>query len=479
MKISFNQNNYKKENVSNANNNRLVIPLISYNASLIHSKSINKDFLTQLVSFKGHKTTPEMQTEQYKNKGFIGYNDKLLDGTQIWEFKINSQHPKIKEIITELKEQTSLVNSNEKKIRIIQNYISKVFSKFKDKESLAITNQYYYHSMLVKQKFDLGDIVENGAGVCRHRSALFKLICDNVFDNDDRHRPRASITGGFKGEAHSWNVVKYIDDNGVPKSEIIDYDLSTPIDAYEDYEKQKEASKYKRQHKENQSFEKMYYTREKNFKNNKIEGKSFINESFNNQNFTNEKLNKTSFNKCTINDCDFSKISSFAANFDDSMLNNCSIKEASLINSSFLNTKMENIDFSNTSLWKNDFSTSSLKTCCFNGTNNQYVNFEHSTITDSSFINAKLGCNFSSARITNCDFAYSDLLDAHFKDTDISSSAFDYCKISKNIFESNQYFRGNYKYIDSKELSDAERNKYEIPNVSGIGMLEPINCKDC
>jgi hypothetical protein len=218
----------KKETSSNPKHSSTIQPL--------NQISINKTVLSQLVPFVGQKqiiNQPEKLSESYIKNKFIGFNQKILDKTKLYEFQINLKHPKIRSIFSDIKNQIKRIDSNEEKIELIKTYVDNLFSKESNEERLAKTRHYIELFKKTGISKDFGSLVERGAGVCRHRSVLFKLICDNVFDSDDVHRPKASLVAGKHGGPHAWNVVKYLDNDNTPRSKIIDYSYSFFIDDYE------------------------------------------------------------------------------------------------------------------------------------------------------------------------------------------------------------------------------------------------------
>lgn len=489
MKINNQYNNLKLEKKAEVSSKPITSQINqSHENNQTAPISINKNVLSQLVSFKSSKfdkSTPEGLSSYFAQSKFFGYNDKILAKTKLYEFEINLNHPKIKEIFKELKPKLDSIKSNEAKINLIQKYVDTVFSKFNDKDSLRICHKEHEDFYATGRKsLDFGDVVEKGAGVCRHRAILFKLICDYLLDSNDKHRPRATLTEGYKKGYHAWNTVKFFDNNGKATSNIVDYTNTIPIDNYTcDNSNYDKAISYTTIRSKEREVLQPYYNGKKDFSNKTLveedfscktlNRKMFMESAIDNTNFKKTTLEHCKFHNATINNCNFDKATFYLTTLKFASLKNCTMKKAILNNSYFKDLNAKNVDFSNSTFNQNDFSNSSLKNCQLNSTQINTTNFKDSLIENSSFFSASLAGDFTSARIKDCDFKNSYLLSSTFKDTVISSSNFDNCIISKNAYTSNSYFTNNYSYLEAKDLSAEERKKDIVPEYIGIGILKP------
>ncbi|MCI1274227.1 MAG: hypothetical protein LKG27_07330, partial [Clostridiaceae bacterium] len=92
--------------------------------------------------------------------------------------------------------------SDEEKISMLMTYVDDIFSVNKDDEALlALTKKFP-----IGKNVRLGEIIDSGAGVCRHRSLLTKILGDHTGLNV------SLVKGSYDDGAHAWN--KFIASDG-------------------------------------------------------------------------------------------------------------------------------------------------------------------------------------------------------------------------------------------------------------------------
>lgn len=171
-----------------------------------------------------HKISKEALEQSNKlAKDVIPSNERLVDGFRyhgpqskfdefgkdVSKFRNGNQEitiidrqadPKLVETIEAFKTRLSNKNlSEQEKAQELLKYVDEVFSvKSTGSETDALVHN--MHSAVTKEVF-LGDIINSGAGVCRHRSLLTKVIGDEIGLNT------SIIQGYYGGGGHAWNEI--------------------------------------------------------------------------------------------------------------------------------------------------------------------------------------------------------------------------------------------------------------------------------
>jgi len=81
--------------------------------------------------------------------------------------------------------------NEEQKLELIMQYVDDIFSKAGEPEKMV-------QNFNSKKIYNLGDIIDSGAGVCRHRALLTKLLADKVGVKV------SCVEGCYKGGGHMW-----------------------------------------------------------------------------------------------------------------------------------------------------------------------------------------------------------------------------------------------------------------------------------
>jgi|GEM_PF-2825683 len=114
--------------------------------------------------------------------------------------------PVLKKAIEEAKTSLSQIPSHEEKVKYIADYVDSLM-----KEKNAAKNEQILERIVggptEGKKVSLGQLIENGTGVCRHRSLLFKAIADEIGMPSSVTKGSYIHNDGTK-ENHQWNKVE-------------------------------------------------------------------------------------------------------------------------------------------------------------------------------------------------------------------------------------------------------------------------------
>lgn len=143
------------------------------------------------------------------------HEDGRLTGNpnrEILVFKSPEEDPVLANAIAEIKAQTAHLSGHEAKARRLSQYVATILGAGDADNPEEVTNQTLDHMAggdCRGHELSLGQIIEGGAGVCRHRSLLFKVMADAL------NIPATLVRGNFleRGNAHkhAWNEVQLED----------------------------------------------------------------------------------------------------------------------------------------------------------------------------------------------------------------------------------------------------------------------------
>lgn len=356
--------------------------------------------------------------------------------------------------------------SKSDKIAFAAIYTSDVFSVYDNGnlDSIVKKTREYNGTMT------LDEIIKIGAGVCRHRSLFFKLICDKILSKDGIS---AAVDAGFSqaghgslsGHGHMWNYVQY---DG--KTEIVDVmhmqrwnmkNFSNPeFENYEYINSKYRVPDFKENY--NHAFQQNKsiplgltpLTQFERKDDNKYYEANLRSKYLRGENFANAVLDKA--------DLSCSDLSS--TNLIKASLVNVKIQGADL----FL-TKISGANFTSA-----DVSSSTLKHINASNTIFSNANLSKSKITESFFINADLTrANFSKASIGHVTFLNSNLTEINLDDSTLTETFFD-----NSIMDEQTYLKyidkfKNYDFVPAKDFSETlpEYDKTRF-NINQMGVLK-------
>ncbi len=82
------------------------------------------------------------------------------------------------------------------KIQILSAMVNQLMSKTDDSDNIFPCGK----------EMSLGDVISTGSGVCRHRSLLFKVLCDRL--GIEASLVRGNFRSAYMHEGHAWNEVR-------------------------------------------------------------------------------------------------------------------------------------------------------------------------------------------------------------------------------------------------------------------------------
>ena len=147
---------------------------------------------------------PEVKVPQSFIDGDLGV--KILDNGNLWGnarceiMQIDFLHDKTLMNIIEKFKSKLAQNKNateEEKINLLMNYVDDLFSVSKnDGEILKLTEKFPANKVV-----NLGEIIDSGAGVCRHRALLLKIL------GDKSNMSVSLVKGCYDDGHHAWNEI--------------------------------------------------------------------------------------------------------------------------------------------------------------------------------------------------------------------------------------------------------------------------------
>ncbi len=166
--------------------------------------------------------------------------------------------------------------------------------------------------------------------------------------------------------------------------------------------------------------------------------------------FTSEGITKSEFDNCSFNRCNFTNTDLSEMVFSDCRFENCDLSLAKLKNSEFKETEFKNCK---------------MLGLRFDQCNNFLLsfNFEDCILNYSSFFKLKLkNTKFIDCKMEGVEFGLSDL----------TSSTFLYCDLSRAIFENTVLtgadLRTSYNFSIDPELNRINNAKFTLRDVGGL-----------
>lgn len=459
-----------------------------------------------LVSFTGSIIEPQKLSRQMLQNSFIGFNQPIVDGYRHYPpayfrmddnyslFFSNPQNelvsetiivnrakdPYLKPIIKEFKDALlaeKLVNK-EDVLNYTAEYLDKKFSEGVPQDEILMEAVDYYVGE--RENWYLGEIAHHGAGVCRHRGLLFKVLCDDVL------KPLYGIRGAavagasysrsfddFKANmgGHLWNLAHYKDDTGKNQVKIVDtmthkiYDLhklrditSLDADARGIYFAPTISKTIKETFDDQLSWRPLY---KPPLKPTPVEISSLEKDNFS---AISENMPYSDFSQATLSYPDFAFSNLTSSTFSEAELDEPNFYLTNLSDANFRNTTMEGANFKNATLSDADMCGAKIVLSNFTGCTAHNAKFYNTDLNGATFQKADLtGAHFSDALMLGASLKEATLSHAYFDgacvwntdftDTVFNNTSFKNAVTDKKTLEKTPYLKDNYTATPLKNHS--------------------------
>lgn len=375
-------------------------------------------FEPSFISFKSQPKTAQEMINKVWQRGFIGFNESIPDEFNLFPpdmVTIKEDGNAVADKSKDSKDIGEIIVVNRSEDRILRETIQAFKAElnnhptFNAEEALDFTlsyvkelltppgktNEEIYKSIdslaAEKPSWTIGDVIQKGEGVCRHRALLFKILADDVLKEKYGIKTAlqfgATLISPKTSSLHVWNVALLKDAHNQSKALLVDpmsnekFDLKSFLNlAHPDFDNR---NQYITQPKSGSFLDFIHNgrpfflygnklnTSDNDFSAMELQNKILFHESFDQYNFSRANLTHSQ-----IALTDF-----FASTFDKANFHNSTLQDVFIEDSSLNKTDFDGTDFNNTTFKHSQLKEANFSNAFFDG-----ITFNHCDLRGANFV---------------------------------------------------------------------------------------------